>query len=149
MDVRGGLLGVAAVLALGAGGGMLASTVVASRAYHARGEQHKKSEQMLNVTGSAKRRIKSDLAVWRISVKGEGTDLKSAFSSLKGSFDRVSGFLSSKKFGESEISLGAIDTRTHYQRDSHGQETRVVSQYTLERSMTVTSALGRGGRRGR
>jgi len=138
--MRGSLVWVAAVLAVGAAGGLVTSTLVASRAYQQRYEQTRKGEQTLAVTGSARKRIASDLAVWRITVRGEGTDLKAAYKVLQEGFDRVKAFLDARKFKADEISLSAINTTTHYARNEKGQETCRVEQYSLERTFAVTSS---------
>lgn len=138
-SVRWVVIGAAAVLAAGAGGGLLASTVVASRAYQTRYEKSDKKEQTLGVTGSARKRITSDLGVWRIRVSGSGKDLPAAYKELARSSTRVLAFLQEKRFTELEIAQGSIDTHAHFSRDSHGNTTTAVEQYTLDRLVTVTS----------
>ncbi|MCY3021445.1 MAG: SIMPL domain-containing protein [Planctomycetota bacterium] len=137
--MRGSLVWVAVVLAVGAAGGLVTSTLVASRAYRQRYEETQKGQQALAVTGSARRRIVSDLAVWRITVRGEGTDLKAAYNVLQEGFDRVKAFLEAQKFTADENSVGPINTTAHYARTAKGQETCKVEQYSLERTFCVTS----------
>jgi len=138
-SVRWVVIGAAAVLAVGAGGGLLASTVVASRAYQTRYDRSEKKEQTLGVTGSARKRITSDLGVWRIRVSGRGKDLPTAYKELAQSSTRVLEFLKEKRFTDLEIAQGSIDTQAHYARDSHGNTTTNVEQYVLDRRVTVTS----------
>jgi hypothetical protein len=138
-SLRWVIVGAAAVLAVGAGGGLLASTVVASRAYQTRFEKSAKKDQTISVTGSARKRISSDLGVWRIRVSGRGKDLPAAYGELASATARIQAFLKEKRFNEIEIAQGAIDTSTHYTRDSHGNATTQVAQYTLTRGVTVTS----------
>jgi hypothetical protein len=138
--VRGSLVWVAVVLAVGAAGGLIASAVVASKAYQRRFEQAQKSEQTLSVTGSAKKRIVSDLAVWRITVRGDGADLKAAYGVLQNGFDRVKSYLDAQKFRADEITMGPINPTTHYLHTEKGQATRKVEQYSLERTFCVASS---------
>jgi uncharacterized protein len=132
-------IGAAAVLALGAGGGLLASTVVASSAYQKRYERSERKEQTLSVTGSARKRIVSDLAVWRITVNARGKQLPAAYVSLTTATERVAAFLKERHFTANEVGIGAIDTDAFHARDEHGNETPLVEQYTLRRAYTITS----------
>ena len=65
--------------------------------------------------------------------------LANAFASLKDHTDRVEKFLAAKQFGESEISLGAIDTTKKKAKDRHGEETEEIASYQLSRTFTITS----------
>lgn len=130
---------MAIVIAVGVATSIITSTVFASRAYKGRAEQSAKSQQEMTVKGSARTRVRSDLAVWRIGVAGEGADLKSAYVAVEFCVDRVEAFLNSQGFADSEISLSAIDTDTHYVRDKDGRDTRQISGYTLSRTFTVTT----------
>ena len=139
-NFRSNALSIALVLALGGAGGLITSTIVASRAYQTHGEQARKTDQTIVVTGSARKRIHSDLAIWTIHVSGEDQDLKKAYQILKDGLDRVRKFLDERKFESKEVSLGAIETETHYARDLKGNEIRDVSSHTLDRSFVVTTS---------
>lgn len=138
--IQKALLRVALVLAAGGAGGLIASTVLASRAYTSRFEQARKTEQTLNVTGSARKRIRSDLAVWHIQVSGEGKELKEAYAVLRTAYERVEKFLKDAGFTPQEISAGPIDTHKRLKRDFHGNATDEVIGYGLSRSFTVTTS---------
>jgi hypothetical protein len=94
----------------------------------------------MTVKGSARTSVRSDLAVWYITVSGNGTELKAAYEVLEHGVDRVQAFLAEQGFTESEISLNAITTTAHMVRDKDGRETLEVARYTLRRTFTVTSA---------
>ncbi len=134
------LLSAAFILAVGGAGGLIASTLLASRAYQARAELTKQAEQSLSVTGSARKRIRSDLAVWNIRVMGSGKNLKGAFQDLKPAVERVTTFLDKRGFKADEIVLGAIDTQTHYTQNEKGNDTPEIAGYTLSRTFTVTTS---------
>ena len=133
--MRRNLFNAVVVLTLGIAGGMMGSAALASRAY----QSPRKTEQTVAVTGSARKRIRSDLAVWQIHVSGEGKDLKAAYQVLKDSYARVSSFLEAKKFKPEEIAVSAIGTTTLHARDKEGQELPENLGYTLTRTFTVTS----------
>jgi hypothetical protein len=133
--IRTDLARSAAVVALGVAASFVVSTVVAARAYRARGEV----PRTLDVTGMARLRIRSDVAVWQVRVQGEGETLAAAFERLEAGMKGVRGFLGQREFGEAEVAEGAIGTETHYVRDKDGKETRQVQAYTLHRNLTVTT----------
>lgn len=133
------LFNTALVAVIGIGVSLMTSTVVASRAYAQRGEQAVASDKTITVKGSARKRIKSDLAVWRIGVQGEAKELKGAFGVLDDGVKRVSAFLEAKGFKPSEIGLAAIETETVYQRDEKGQPTSTISAYRLRRTFFLTT----------
>ncbi|MCI0675772.1 MAG: SIMPL domain-containing protein [Phycisphaerales bacterium] len=132
-------LGAAVVVALGVAASVVTSAVVASKAYRGRADQSARQQQEMTVKGSARVRVRSDLAVWQIAVRGEGADLKTAYGVLKFATDRVQSFLKSQRFADPEIGLSAIDTETHHARDKEGRETRDIAGYSLDRTFTVTT----------
>src|SRR5262245_27951335 len=98
MDRSHILIGVVAV-SLAVGTSFVTSTWVASRAYLKRGEQQERVSRTLDVTGSAKKAIVSDLAQWHIRVAGEGKTIEDAFQKMSASGDKVREFLTQKGFG--------------------------------------------------
>ncbi len=138
--VRVQIVGGAAVVALGIVASLVTSTVVLSRAYVTGAKERSRSPQEITVKGSARLRVRSDLAVWSITVKGEAEDLPSAYERLSNGVDRVTEFLSARGFAPESVAMSAIDTSTHYARDKEGNETRRVEGYTLDRVVTVKSA---------
>ncbi len=118
---------------------LVTSTFVASRAYVQRGEQSERRSRTLEVTGSARVRISSDLAMWSVRVAGEGKSIEEAYQRLAATSKDVQGFLGERGFGPEAVSLGAIDTHTHYRPDDKGRETREVTAYRLSRRIEVRS----------
>jgi len=129
----------AAILVVGIAVSAIVSTIVAARAYKLRGEQLTRNEKTIVVKGSARKRIRSDRAVWQIRVEGENKQMQEAFKILDSGVQRVRAFLEQHKFVAQEIGLGAIDTNVHYVTDQHGQATRDVASYTLSRTFFVTT----------
>lgn len=138
-NIRFNFAAAAALVMLAAIVGAISSTVVASRAYVARGEQSLKAEQLITVKGSTRKRIRSDQAVWDISVRGEDKELKAAFGILDQSVARVRQFLDQQGFKAGEIGMSSISTVEHHVRDPKGNETREISGYSLSRGFTVTT----------
>jgi hypothetical protein len=134
------ILGSAVVVSLAIVASIVTSTVVASRAYLRRGEQQNVQAQSLDVTGSARKRIVSDLALWTVAVAGEGKTLEEAFGRLNASAEQVRAFLAQQGIPEGAVSAGPIHTTTHYRRDDKGKETREVVAYQLSRRFLVRLA---------
>lgn len=131
----GAAITISAAIAVSA----ITSTVVASRAYKGRAEQSARNTQEMTVKGSARTAVRSDLAVWNITMNGYGTELKAAYEVLEHAVDRVKSFLIEQGFDEAELSLNAITTTTHTRREKDGRETTEVAGHTLRRTFTVTS----------
>ncbi len=137
--VRVHMLSAAIVIAVGIAASVVTSTVVAARAYRSHADQQAQSDHEIAVKGSARLRVRSDLAVWSIHVSGEGGELKIAYGVLEFGIDRVQAYLEAQGFGEKEITLSAINTETYFARDKDGRETRQVAGYVLSRIFTVTT----------
>jgi hypothetical protein len=139
MDRSQILIGAVAV-SLAVGSSVVTSTWVASRAYLKRGEQQERVSRTLEVTGSAKKAIVSDLAQWHIRVAGEGKSIEDAFQKMSSSGDKVRDFLTQKGFGAEAVSAGPIQTETHYRRDEKGNPTRDITGYSLLRSFEIRTS---------
>ncbi len=131
------ILGAAIVVSLAIGTSFVTSTWVASRAYLSRGEHQERVSRTLDVTGSAKKSLVSDLAIWNIRVAGEGKTIEDAFQKMSAAADKVREFLAQKGFGPEVVSAGPIRTETHYRKDEKGNATRDVVSYELARTFEV------------
>jgi uncharacterized protein len=72
----------------------------------------KRLDQNIKITGSAKRRIKSDLMIWRTSVSAEAATLAEAYSKLSRDVGKTKTFLISQGFPENQIVISAVATTT-------------------------------------
>lgn len=138
--IRGNLFNVAAIISISAAVAIVTCTALVTGAYQARLETPKRMEQALNVTGSARKRIQSDLAVWRIHINAEAPELKVAYERLKDTTSKVEKFLGSKSFDSAEIALSAIDTQSKHSKDRRGNDMDEIESYRLERTFTITSS---------
>lgn len=135
--VRLNLATTALIVVIGVAVSVITSTVVVARAYKVRGEQAVRQEETITVKGSARKRIRSDRAIWQIRVEGEHKQLQEAFKTLDAGVQRVRAFLEQQKFMPEEIGLGPIETNVHYVKTEKGQETREVASYTLARTYQI------------
>ncbi|MEI6232535.1 MAG: SIMPL domain-containing protein [Planctomycetota bacterium] len=139
------ILATVVILTVGAVGGVVSTAVLASRAYQSKFEYNDKREQTLQVTGSARRRIHSDLAVWRIRISSDAKELSEAYKALKEGDDKVTAFLTKHAFKPTEIAAQAVQTETIFKVEWRGKdnasrhETHDVESYNLSRYYTITS----------
>jgi hypothetical protein len=71
----------------------------------------------IEVKGSAKKAIESDLITWSASITARDADLPKAYDKLKGDSDRVAAFLKGKGVPDGEITFSSINTEKIYQRE--------------------------------
>lgn len=98
------------------------------------------SSEVINVTGSAEKKIVSDYIVWRSEFSRRDTQMTMAFQKLQEDLQAVNAYLLSKGIGEDEILAAQIETRVLYVKDSSGSDTNVVEGYLLRQMIEVRSA---------
>ncbi|HBR57375.1 MAG TPA: SIMPL domain-containing protein [Blastocatellia bacterium] len=99
----------------------------------------RKGDEAITVTGSAKRRIKSDLVIWSAGVSYQASQLADAYRELSTNIPKIKQYLASKGVAEAQMTVSAISSTTLYERDSNGRETSQISGYTLRQDISVRS----------
>jgi hypothetical protein len=99
----------------------------------------KKGDEAITVTGSAKRRITSDLVVWSAGVSTQSAQLADAYRSLSDNIPRIKQYLLSKGIPEDQMTVSSISTTTLKGRDSDGNETNEITGYSLTQQIEVRS----------
>ena len=99
----------------------------------------KRGDQTITVTGSARKRIKSDLVIWRAGVSYQASSLADAYRSLSESIPRVKAYLLSKGIPDNQITISAISSQTLHGKTSDGQETAEITGYSLRQELEVRS----------
>jgi hypothetical protein len=102
----------------------------------------KSRDQTIVVTGSARKRIKSDLVIWRAGVSYEATQLADAYKSLAGDVPRVKQYLISKGIPENQITISSITSQTLHARSQDGEggeESGRITGYSLKQELEVRS----------
>ena len=102
------------------------------------------TDQVINVTGSAKKTITSDMIVWRAVISASDKDAVKGYEALKHASDRTVAYLKEQGIPDSQVTLTAISTGRNFARDAKGNPTDEVSSYDLSRTVQVSSADGRG-----
>ncbi len=99
----------------------------------------KKGDEAVTVTGSARKRIKSDLVVWSAGVSYQAPQLADAYRSLSENIPRVKQYLISKGIAENQITVSSISTVTLKKQDENGGETSEITGYSLRQQIEVRS----------
>lgn len=100
----------------------------------------KHNEQTVTVTGSAKKRIKSDLIVWSVGVSYQGDNLADAYKALKERVPRVKKYLLDKGVPENQITVSSVSTQTlHAKTSDGGEETGRITGYAMSQEISVRS----------
>lgn len=127
-----GFLNAAAALAVG----LVISSLILGWSY--RGS--KKADEAITVTGSAKRRITSDLVVWSAGVSAQSPQLADSYKKLTDDIPRIKQYLIGKGIAEDQMTISSITTTTLKGRDSSGNETSEITGYSLSQQIEVRSA---------
>ncbi len=114
---------------------LVLSSIVGAWAY----THTKKSDQTVTVTGSARKRIKSDLVIWRAGVSYQAPELSEAYKSLSDNIPRVKQYLLSKGVTEEQITVSSISSSTLHEKDNEGNESARISGYSLRQELQVRS----------
>jgi hypothetical protein len=99
----------------------------------------KRGDQAITVTGSARKRIKSDLVIWKAGVSYQAPVLSDAYRSLSESVPRVKSYLLGKGIPENQITISSISSQTLHSKNSDGEESAEISGYSLRQELEVRS----------
>lgn len=99
----------------------------------------KKGDEAITVTGSAKKRIKSDFVVWSAGVSAQSAKLTDAYHQLSDSVPRIKQYLIGKGIPEEQMTVSSITTTTLKKQDSNGAETSEITGYSLKQEIEVKS----------
>jgi hypothetical protein len=115
--------------------GLVLASIVFAWAY----TRSKNVDQTITVTGSARKRITSDLIVWRANVSHQAAQLSEAYNALKDKVPRVKAYLVSKGIPEAQIVVSSVRTQTLQATDEEGQEKGQISGYMMSQTLAVQS----------
>ncbi|MGQ0540718.1 MAG: SIMPL domain-containing protein [Blastocatellia bacterium] len=115
--------------------GLVLSSLVLGWSY----TSSKKGEDAITVTGSARKRIKSDLVVWNAGVSTQASQLSDAYKQIADYIPRIKKYLIDKGIPEQQITISSITTTTLKRTDQMGRETSEITGYSLKQQVSVTS----------
>ncbi|HET7536984.1 MAG TPA: SIMPL domain-containing protein, partial [Candidatus Didemnitutus sp.] len=96
--------------------------------------------QVVNVTGSARKNIRSDLVIWRANFSVEAPSLLEAQQKLQADFAKVSAFLQTRglnEFAAQPVQIRELTARQHNEEDGTTANVRVG--YALTQTIEVRS----------
>jgi uncharacterized protein len=99
----------------------------------------KRGDQTITVTGSARKRIKSDLVIWKAGVSYQAPVLADAYRSLAENVPRVKSYLIGKGIPENQITISSISSQTLHARNDQGEDTGTITGYSLRQELEVRS----------
>jgi uncharacterized protein len=99
----------------------------------------KKTDEAITVTGSARKRIRSDLVTWSAGVSAQATQLTDAYKQLADHIPQIKKYLIDKGVPAEQITVSSISTATLTKKTETGQETSEVVGYLLSQHVEVTS----------
>jgi hypothetical protein len=98
------------------------------------------SNQTINVTGSAKRNITSDLGVLRGTITAQATTAEAAYRELLRMKPLLVSYLSSKGFPQEKIDFYTINSFPVYEIGANGYQTGVIRAYKYSQRIEIQSA---------
>ena len=124
---------------LNAGVALALGIVVASIIFGWFFANSRKGDDAITVTGSAKRRITSDLVVWSAGISVQSGELSAAYTQLSNNIPRIKQYLLSKGISEAQMTVSSISSATLKRRDADGNETDEITGYQLSQQIEVRS----------
>ncbi len=97
------------------------------------------TREVISVTGSAQKDIKSDYAVWSGSFSRREPSLSLAYKALQDDLSKVRSYLVSQGASENEVVATPINTETIYNKNDKGNDTNDIEAYRLSQSVEIHS----------
>jgi len=99
----------------------------------------KKGDEAITVTGSAKKRIKSDLVVWSAGVTTQSAAVADAYKDLSKEIPQIKQYLAGKGVPDDQMTVSSITTTTLKRSNANGEETSEITGYSLSQQIEVRS----------
>ncbi len=115
-----------------------ASLIVSSFMWSGAIRNIKRADDTMVVTGSAKRPIKADYMVWRVTISSQQPTTQAAYAQLKTWTERVQRYLQEAKVPDTAITLSALETAP-IAEVSAGKETGKNIAYKLTQRLEIRS----------
>ncbi len=115
--------------------GLIISSLILGWSY----KNSKKGDEAITVTGSAKKRITSDLVLWSAGVSSQAPQLADSYKQLSDNIPKIKQYLLSKGIPEDQMTVSSITTTTIKGKDNDGNETSEITGYLLSQQIEVRS----------
>lgn len=97
------------------------------------------SKEVISVTGSAQKEIKSDYIVWKCGFTRREVDLPAAYKKLQGDLEKIRKYLSAKGIEEKEFFLSPVGTTKIFKKTKEGKDTNDIESYELVQVIEIRS----------
>lgn len=97
------------------------------------------NRQVITVTGSAQKQIKSDYIIWSGSFSRREADMATAYKKLAEGLDKVKKYLLTKGVNEKEIIISQVSTIKIYKKNEKGNDTNDIQWYVLSQNVEIRS----------
>ncbi len=115
------------------------SLVISSYIFAKAIREFKLANDVLIVTGSAKRPIESDYIILSFSVSSQEPTAQAAYQNLKRQTERLQAYLQKQQVPDPAMTLGAIGTYAIPERTANGSETGKILAYRLSQQLEIRS----------
>lgn len=115
----------------------IASAVIISQAFL---KIKKFSSEIIEVTGSAEKRLISDKVVWGASFSRRDPQMVAAFTKLKDDLKTVTEYLKAKGIKQEEMVISPVDTGVLYKKNEKGNDTNDIETYLLTQEIEIESS---------
>jgi hypothetical protein len=95
--------------------------------------------EVIQVTGSAEKKITSDYIVWRAEFSRRAPELKTAYKMLQADLEKVKEYLASKGIKDDELTISPVSTKILYKKNEKGHDTNEIEAYLLSQGIEVKS----------
>ncbi len=96
-------------------------------------------EQVVNVTGSAQREIKSDKIVWKSSFSYKAPDLSSGYKGIRNDLEKVKKYFLDQGLSDAEVTIQQIVTEKVLKKNKDGKDTNELDYYIFAQPIEVSS----------
>ena len=93
--------------------------------------------ELIQVTGSAEKKILSDYMVWRLDFSRRDVLMTSAYELLNVDLKTVQDYLKDKGVPEGDMASSSVATRILYKKDEKGNDTNSIEGYLLSQTVEV------------
>jgi hypothetical protein len=100
----------------------------------------KRAGDQIEVTGSFRKQVRSDYAVWKSALAIQGPDLQGASASVAADAQRLQAFLRSSGIADSSVTMKPLETEGIYRTAENGMATTELIGYKVTQSVEVRSA---------
>jgi len=100
----------------------------------------RESQKTIEVVGSAKKQIRSDLVIWSGSFSAQSSRTSEAYAVMKQNADKVRKFLASWKIADKDMVFSSITTNINYVLTKEGNQTSRIDSYKLTQQVQIRSS---------